>query len=61
MSDHQNREPSAQFRYAAGAGLGLLIGAAVGLFLDRDVFLPAALIGMAIGLVVAYVAQFTKP
>jgi len=61
MDSHQNPEPPAQFRYAVGAGLGLLVGGAVGLFLDGDYFLPAAILGVAVGIVVAFFATFTKP
>ena len=61
MSEHHPPEPPAQFRYAVGAGLGLLIGGAVGLFIDEDVFLASAIFGVAVGIVVAYFAKFIKP
>ena len=58
MSEHESHEPPAQFSYAVGAGLGLLVGGTVGLFLDR--FLIDALFGVAIGLVVAYIVRNIK-
>lgn len=59
MSDeHEPHEPPAKFSYAVGAGLGLLVGGAVGLFLDH--FLLDALFGVAIGLVVAYIVRNIK-
>jgi hypothetical protein len=61
MSEHHNPEPPAQYRYAVGAGLGLLIGCAVGLFLGEDTFLAAAIFGIAVGIVVAYFAKFLSP
>ena len=57
MTEHHTPEPPAQYSYAVGAGLGLLIGGGVGLFLDEDKFLPLAVIGLAIGLVVAYLVR----
>lgn len=54
----ENREPPAEFRYAVGAGLGLLVGGAVGLFVDQ--FLSGVLIGVAGGIVVAFFAGFIK-
>lgn len=59
MSEHQNPQPPAAFSYAVGAGLGLLIGGAVGLFTDN--FLLDAILGIAIGLVVTYLVLFLKP
>jgi hypothetical protein len=61
MSEHHPSEPPAQFRYAVGAGLGLLIGGAVGLFLGDDKFLAAAIFGIAVGIVVAYFVKFLSP
>ena len=61
MSEHGNPQPPTAFRYAAGIGLGVIIGGAVGLFVDEDVFLPAAVIGAAVGLLVAYFVRFTRP
>ena len=57
--EHENHEPPAKFSYAVGAGLGLLIGGAVGLFMDA--FLLDAAFGIAIGLVVAYLVRELKP
>jgi hypothetical protein len=58
MSEHHPPEPPATYTYAVGAGLGLLIGAAVGLFAgDGDLFLPAALLGIGIGIVVAFLVK----
>ncbi len=57
--EHENHEPPAKFSYAVGAGLGLLVGGAVGLFMDH--FLLDALFGVAIGLVVAYLVRELKP
>ena len=60
MSDeHKNHEPPALFSYAVGAGLGLLVGGTVGLFLDK--FLLDAVFGIAIGVVVAYLVRTLKP
>ena len=56
--EHEQHEPPAKFSYAVGAGLGLLVGGAVGLFLDH--FLLDALFGVAIGLVVAYIVRNIK-
>ena len=58
---HQNHEPPAQFRYAVGIGLGVLIGGAVGLFVDNDQFLAFALAGAAAGLLLSYFAKFLRP
>ncbi len=57
--EHENAEPPAKFSYAVGAGLGLLVGGAVGLFMDH--FLLDAVFGIAIGLVVAYIVRTLKP
>ncbi len=54
MSEHHPPEPSATYTYAVGAGLGLLVGGAVGLFTGDDLFLPGALLGAGIGVVVAF-------
>lgn len=60
MSDeHEAHEPPAKFSYAVGAGLGMLIGGAVGLFMDQ--FLLDAAFGVAIGLVVAFLVRELKP
>ena len=59
MSEHENHEPPAKYSYAVGAGLGLLIGGAVGLF--TDTFLVDAILGVAIGLVVTYLVKFLRP
>jgi hypothetical protein len=56
--EHEQHVPPAQFSYAVGAGLGLLVGGTVGLFLDH--FLIDALFGVAIGLVVAYIVRNIK-
>ena len=40
-----------------GAGLGLLVGGAVGLFAGDNLFLPAALLGAGIGVVVAFLVK----
>jgi hypothetical protein len=61
MSEHHNPEPPAQYRYAVGAGLGLLVGGAVGLFLGDDKFLASAIFGVAVGIVVAYFVKFLRP
>ncbi len=58
MSEHESHEPPARFSYAVGAGLGLLVGGAVGLFMDR--FVLDALLGVAMGLVVAYIVRTLK-
>ncbi len=55
MTEHENHEPPARFSYAVGAGLGLLVGGAIGLFMDH--FLIDAVFGIAIGLVVAYMVR----
>jgi len=52
MSERKNPEPPARSSYAVGAGLGLLIGGIVGLFTGH--FLIDALLGIAIGVVMAY-------
>jgi hypothetical protein len=57
MSEHQPPEPSATYTYAVGAGLGLLIGGAVGLFSGDDLFLPAALLGTGIGVLGAFLVK----
>lgn len=57
MSEHQPPEPSPVYTYAVGAGLGLLVGGAVGLFAGDDLFLPAALLGAGIGIVVAFLVK----
>ncbi len=57
--EHEVAEPPAKFSYAVGAGLGLLIGGTVGLFMDK--FLLDAVFGIAIGLVVAYIVRTLKP
>ncbi|MDX6231887.1 MAG: hypothetical protein QOH68_855 [Nocardioidaceae bacterium] len=57
MSEHQPPEPSATYTYAVGAGLGLLVGGAVGLFAGDDLFLPAALLGAGIGVVVSFLVK----
>jgi hypothetical protein len=59
MTEHENHEPPAKFSYAVGAGLGLLIGGAIGLFNDH--FLIDAVFGIAIGLVVSYIVRTLKP
>ena len=59
MSEHENHEPPPKYSYSVGAGLGLLIGGAVGLF--RDEFLIDAILGIAIGLVVTYLVKFLRP
>ncbi len=58
-SEHEGHEPPAKFSYAVGAGLGLLVGGAIGLFTDH--FLLDAAFGVAIGLVVAYLVRELKP
>ena len=57
MSEHHPPEPSAVYTYAVGAGLGLLVGGTVGLFAGDDLFLPAALLGAGIGIVVAFLVK----
>lgn len=57
-SEHENHEPPAKFSYAVGAGLGLLIGGAIGLFIGN--FPLNAGFGVAIGLVVAYLVRALK-
>jgi hypothetical protein len=59
MTEHENHVPPAKFSYAVGAGLGLLIGGAIGLF--KDHFLLDAVFGIAIGLVVSYIVRTLKP
>jgi len=59
MSEHENHEPPAKYSYAVGAGLGLLIGGAVGVF--TDTFLIDAILGVAIGLIVTYLVKFLRP
>jgi hypothetical protein len=59
MSEHENHEPPAKYSYSVGAGLGLLIGGAIGLFTDS--FLIDAILGIAIGLVVTYLVKFLRP
>ena len=59
MSEHQNHEPPAPYRFAVGAGLGMIIGLAVGLFADQPI--AGALIGLAVGIICAYGAKFIKP
>jgi hypothetical protein len=59
MGEHQPPEPPATYTYAVGAGLGLLIGGAVGLFAGdgNDLFLPGVLLGAGIGIVVAFLVK----
>ena len=57
MSEHHSPEPSSTYTYAVGAGLGLLVGGAIGLFAGDDLFLPAALLGAGIGIVVAFLVK----
>ena len=59
MSEHHPPEPSATYTYAVGAGLGLLVGVAVGLFTGDggDLVLPAALLGAGIGVVVSFLVK----
>jgi len=59
MSEHQNHEAPEEYTYVVGAGLGLLGGVVVGLFMDQ--VLPAVLIGMAFGVVVAWGVRLLKP
>ena len=57
--EHENHEPPEKYSYAVGAGLGLLVGGAIGLFTDQ--FLIDAILGVAIGLVVTYLVRFLRP
>jgi hypothetical protein len=57
MSEHHPPEPSATYTYAVGAGLGLLVGVVIGLFAGDNLFLPAALLGAGIGIVVAFLVK----
>jgi hypothetical protein len=57
MSEHHPPEPSSTYTYAVGAGLGLLVGGAVGLFAGDDLFLPAALLGAGFGIVGAFLVK----
>jgi len=51
-------EPPAPYRYAIGAGLGLLVGAVVGAVVHRP--FAAIVIGVAAGLVLAYVLSVLR-
>ena len=57
MSEHRPPEPSSTYTYAVGTGLGLLVGGAVGLIVGENLFLPAALLGAGIGIVVAFLVK----
>ena len=59
MSEHENHAPPAPFSYAVGAGLGMLVGGAIGLAMDH--FLLDAAFGIAIGLVITYIVRTLKP
>jgi len=59
MSEHQNHETSKEYTYVVGAGLGIVGGVIVGLFM-KDV-VPAVLIGMVFGIVVAWGVRLLKP
>lgn len=63
MSEHENHEPPAKYSYAVGAGLGVLIGGAVGLLAGASgvSFLIDAVLGVAIGLIVTYLVKFLRP
>ena len=57
MSEHHPPEPPSSYTYAVGAGLGILIGGAVGLFAGDNYFLPAAILGAGIGIVLAFLVR----
>ncbi|MEO6605743.1 MAG: hypothetical protein ABIN55_09025 [Aeromicrobium sp.] len=57
--EHKEHKPPAKFSYAVGAGLGMLVGGAIGLFMGH--FLLDAAFGIAIGLVVAFLVRELKP
>jgi hypothetical protein len=59
MSEHQNHEAPKEYTYVVGAGLGLLGGVIVGLFMDEIV--PAVLIGVVVGIVIAWGVRLFKP
>jgi hypothetical protein len=59
--EHHNPEPPSEYTYAVGAGLGLLVGAAVGLFAGGDRFLLFAGLGIVAGLAVAYLVKLLRP
>lgn len=56
--EHEHAVPPAKFSYAVGAGLGLLGGGAVGLFIGN--FPLNAVFGLAFGLVIAYIVRNIK-
>lgn len=51
-------EPPAPYRYAIGAGLGLIVGAIVGAMVHRPV--AAIVIGVAVGLAAAYILSVLR-
>lgn len=59
MSEPQNHEAPKEYSYAVGAGLGLLGGVAVGLFINDVV--PAVMIGVVFGVVAAWGVRLLKP
>ena len=59
MSEHENHEVPKEYTYAVGAGLGLFGGVIVGLFMDEVV--PAVMIGMVVGIVIAWGVRLLKP
>ncbi len=59
MSEHENHEAPKEYTYVVGAGLGLLGGVIVGLFMGEVI--PAVLIGMVVGIVIAWGVRLLKP
>ncbi|MGZ5367169.1 hypothetical protein [Aeromicrobium sp.] len=59
MSTHENHEAPKEYTYVVGAGLGLLGGVIVGLFMDEIV--PGVLIGVVVGIVIAWGVRLLKP
>ena len=59
MSEDKNHEVPREYTYAVGAGLGLFGGVIVGLFMDQIV--PAVLIGLTFGIVIAWGVRLFKP
>ena len=59
MSEHGNYEVPKEYTYAVGAGLGLFGGVIVGLFMDEVV--PAVMIGIVVGIVIAWGVRLFKP
>lgn len=59
MSEHENHEAPKEYTYVVGAGLGLLGGVIVGLFMGEVI--PAVMIGMVVGIVIAWGVRLLKP